>query len=185
MAASIQGSGVVPEKFLERGIKGFMRRVPDRDPEAMAAVWRIARVAGQVEKRLEGEVFRPKHRSWASYKLLYALETFGPSEPGALSTVLDIAPPSVSSLLSTLEKSGLITRRPDPANRRRVIVELTEAGHAAAEEAAGEQGDTAKALMSPLTRDELSTLNGLLDKLLHSYWAAPVIHAAEQIAPML
>lgn len=44
---------------------------------------------------------------------------------------LHISKAAVSQMLSSLEKKGLITREPDPENRRTIIVNLTDEGRAA------------------------------------------------------
>jgi MarR family transcriptional regulator for hemolysin len=47
-----------------------------------------------------------------------------------LARALDIEGPTLTRHLDGLERAGLVARRRDPADRRAVRVELTEAGHA-------------------------------------------------------
>jgi MarR family transcriptional regulator, negative regulator of the multidrug operon emrRAB len=148
----------------------FAAYLPGRDPSGAIAVWRLCRAASLAERALEAAVHRPRGRSWAAFRVLYTLRTLGSTEPGTLAELLDIAPPSVSSLLSTLERSDLISRRPDPSNRRRVIVELTEAGREAADETILAQTDAQDSFISSLSPEEAATLSSILEKLLNSIW---------------
>ncbi len=159
-------------QYQQQMADAFASLQPGRDPSSNITVWRLTRAASLAERALESSVHRPRGRTWASFRVLFALRSMGPTEPGMLADVLDIAPPSVSSLLSTLERAALITRRPDPSNRRRVIVELTTAGEAAAEETVGAQSDGEDSFLSGLSADEVRTLSGILDKLVMHQWAA-------------
>jgi DNA-binding MarR family transcriptional regulator len=159
-------------EYQQKMADAFASLQPGRDPASNITMWRLTRAASLAERALESSVHRPRGRTWASFRVLFALRSMGPTEPGMLADVLDIAPPSVSSLLSTLERAELITRRPDPTNRRRVIVELTPAGEAAAEETVGAQSDGEDRFFSGLSRDDVSTLSVILDKLVMHQWAA-------------
>ncbi len=159
-------------EYQQKMASAFASLQPGRDPSSNITVWRLTRAASLAERALESAVHRPRGRTWASFRVLFALRSMGPTEPGMLADVLDIAPPSVSSLLSTLERAELITRRPDPSNRRRVIVELTAAGEAAAEETVGAQSDGEDAFLAGLSSDEVKTLSAILDKLVMHQWAA-------------
>ncbi len=149
----------------------FAAILPGRDLGATVAVWRLTRAASLGERLLETAVHRPRGRTWASYRVLLSIRAIGPTEPGTLADILDIAPPSVSSLLATLERSNLITRRPDPSNRRRVIVELTEAGTKAVDESIGDQTDGEVSFLAGLDAAEIATLSTILDKLLMHQWS--------------
>src|ERR1700691_1528942 len=52
----------------------------------------------------------------------------GPMTQHAVGAALSLDPSNVVGLLNELEERGLITRRRDPADRRRHIVELSAAG---------------------------------------------------------
>lgn len=59
---------------------------------------------------------------------LARLDRIGPATPGALAKVEQISPQSMGATLAALEARGLIERRPDPADGRRVVLSVTEAG---------------------------------------------------------
>lgn len=51
----------------------------------------------------------------------------GPVQPGEVAKRLGLSTGSVTALIDRLEKSGFVTRLPDPEDRRRVCVEATDA----------------------------------------------------------
>ena len=59
---------------------------------------------------------------------LARLDRGGPTTSAALSKVEQISPQSMGATLSGLENRGLIERRPDPEDGRRIMLSLTEAG---------------------------------------------------------
>ena len=61
---------------------------------------------------------------------LAAIERHGPVTLGALADHEQVAPPSVSRVVAKIEADGLVTRQPDPADRRVTKVALTPKGRA-------------------------------------------------------
>ncbi len=72
---------------------------------------------------------------------------------------------TISALLDGLENQGLIERARDPNDRRRVLIQLTEAGRTAALEHAPRLAAHASELFSIYTPQERETLLHLLGKL--------------------
>ena len=62
---------------------------------------------------------------------LALLDRSGPTTPGALAKVEQISPQSMGATLGALETRGLVDRQADPADGRRVLMSITEAGTAA------------------------------------------------------
>src|SRR5215471_18047604 len=56
----------------------------------------------------------------------------GPLTVGELAARLDLTLPTVSGVLADLDRAGLVERHPDPADRRRTIVEIVPAQRALA-----------------------------------------------------
>ena len=56
---------------------------------------------------------------------LHVLDRAGPSTAGALSTRLGRTTGAVTHMIDRLEKAGYVRRRPDPRDRRRVLVEAS------------------------------------------------------------
>ncbi|MFF5972809.1 MarR family winged helix-turn-helix transcriptional regulator [Streptomyces sp. NPDC012769] len=62
--------------------------------------------------------------------LMMALWDCGPVRQSALIQSLGLDPSTVTKMLQRLEQCGHVRRRPDPADRRAVLVEATEEGEA-------------------------------------------------------
>jgi DNA-binding MarR family transcriptional regulator len=60
--------------------------------------------------------------------VLAALRDGGPQRVTALATAESVAQPSMTTLLSRLERDGLVTRGSDPADARAVLVTITAEG---------------------------------------------------------
>jgi DNA-binding MarR family transcriptional regulator len=72
----------------------------------------------------------------------------------------------VTSRLDRLERRGLLARLPDPADRRGIIVELTDAGLALVDEAVVAKTQADRQLLARLDPADVDGLEGLLRKLL-------------------
>jgi DNA-binding MarR family transcriptional regulator len=93
--------------------------------------------------------------------LLWLLAASGPITTKDLARRLDIDPANASTLLTKLERRGLVRREPSPVDRRRRMVSLTEAGHEARAAIARCLGDR-QPTFRKLTTDELTTFRDLL-----------------------
>jgi DNA-binding MarR family transcriptional regulator len=87
-------------------------------------------VLGQLVRRLRAE-----HRfALAQGAVLGRLDREGPRSTSDLAASERMRPQSMAQIVSELETDGLISRRPDPTDGRRSLIELTEAGLKALEE---------------------------------------------------
>jgi len=75
-------------------------------------------------ERVPGDVTAPESSA------LNRLERGGPASAADLARAEQISPQSMGSTLAALEERGLIARRPDPADGRRVLLSVTAAGAA-------------------------------------------------------
>jgi len=80
------------------------------------------------------ERFRPELNAHGvtdqQWRIIRVLADFGPAEILTISELCVIHPASLSRILPKLEDDGYITRRTNEADKRRVIVSLTEEGRA-------------------------------------------------------
>ena len=84
----------------------------------------LARVGRRAaEASMSPGSLRPRHLI-----ALKLLSEHGPANQQGLAEALSLDPSNVVGLLNELEERGLITRRRDPADRRRHIVELSSTG---------------------------------------------------------
>lgn len=85
-----------------------------------------------------------------------------PMNMSELSNMLLVSNGNTTTVVSRLEKDGLAERRLDPADRRGVLVSLTEAGRAWFAEVAEAHEAEVNALLAGFGHDELDTLRDLL-----------------------
>jgi len=93
---------------------------------------------------------------------LNLLAEHGPMPQHAVGTALSLDPSNVVGLLNELEDRGLITRRRDPADRRRHIVELSAVGSGSLTQMYDALSQVEDDLFRALTAEERATLHGLL-----------------------
>ena len=103
---------------------------PELDVSPMAVMGRLHRCAALVDVRLD-QVFREHGMQAWEFDVLASLRRAGePFEltPGALDRMTMMTSGTTTHRLKRLEDKGLVTRTPDPADRRVVRVRLTAAG---------------------------------------------------------
>ncbi|MFC9795006.1 MarR family winged helix-turn-helix transcriptional regulator [Streptomyces sp. NPDC127584] len=88
----------------------------------------------------------------------------GPMSQRELAAAMEVDPSQLVAILNELESERLAERRRDPADRRRHIVEITEAGSAALDRVDAAVGAAERELFGDLTEAERVLLRGLLDR---------------------
>ena len=112
-------------------------------------------VLGQLVRRLRAEYSFPV----AQASVLSRLDREGAQTASALATAERVRPQSMAQTLTELENAGLITRRPDPGDRRRIRIELTEEGRERVLEGRGRREDwLAAAIAVELSPEEQQAL---------------------------
>src|SRR3954447_5947396 len=92
------------------------------NPALVASELRV--VLGQLMRRL-----RVEHRFPLSHgAVLGRLDRQGPLSTVELASAERVRPQSMGQTLAELETQGLVSRRPDEADGRRTLLELTDAG---------------------------------------------------------
>jgi DNA-binding MarR family transcriptional regulator len=103
---------------------------------------------------------------------LARLDRGGPATPGALAKLEQISPQSMGATLAALEARGLIERRPDPADGRRVVLSVSGTGREALRKRRDARTEQlAKALSAGFSPAELAQLRAaapLLERLAQS-----------------
>jgi DNA-binding MarR family transcriptional regulator len=95
---------------------------PSVDVSLVASELRV--VLGQLVRRLRAE-----HRfSLAHGAVLGRLDREGVRSTSDLAAAERVRPQSMAQTVTELESDGLISRRPDPADGRRALLELTDRG---------------------------------------------------------
>ena len=104
------------------------------DFDSLLAISNIYRAAAAVRRRAEREVLADARLSWGGFTILWVLWVWGEMETAQLATECDLAKGTLSGMVSTLEKQGLVERQRIPADRRRVTVSLSDDGTALIED---------------------------------------------------
>ena len=89
----------------------------------------------------------------------------GPLAPTALARLLGFTTGGVTTVLDRLERAGYIRRRPDPADRRRLVVEVTQATAARDAEVFGGLICQTSDLLSGYTDDQLLVIDDFLTRI--------------------
>jgi len=100
------------------------------------------------------------------YRLLAALQEFGPASQARLGrrTVMDRS--DVVAAVNELAVSGLVERAPDPDDQRRNVITITPAGAAHLHRLDGLLADVQDELLAPLSPAERTQLVQLLTRVL-------------------
>ena len=88
-----------------------------------------------------------------------------------LGKLLALDKSSVSGLVERAERRGLVTRAPSPADRRAVLVSLTDHGRSLVSDAASQFGADVFALLNRLAPSDRRTLSRLISRLLSAHAA--------------
>lgn len=119
-------------------------------------------VLGQLMRRLRAE-----HRFPISQgAVLGRLDREGPQSVSDLAAKERMRQQSMAQTVSDLEADGLVERRPDPLDRRRVLVSLTQHGITTLQaERRNREGWLARAINEDLTPDEQAVLREAVELL--------------------
>jgi len=145
----------------------WRRELPDLDTGPMAVIGRARRVTLRSRPAIEA-VFARHGLDTGAFDVLSTLRRSGPPyrlRPTELYRSLMISSGGLTDRLDRLSRAGLIRRPPSPQDGRSLLVELTEAGAAAAEAAFREDMAVEAALLAPLSPSERTLLADLLRKL--------------------
>lgn len=130
------------------------------DPERIGAALRLT--VGRIARRL-----RQNHAvgdlSLSEVSVLSRLERDGASTPSALAEHERIRPQAMATTLAALEERGLVDRRPDATDGRRVVMTVTEQGRAMVRHRRSESVQRLiEVLESEFSADELRAFDAVL-----------------------
>lgn len=99
------------------------------------------------------------------YKVLAALDEFGPDSQAALSRRCGIDRSDMVATINELTERGFVERAPDPADRRRNVITLTRAGRGHLRKLDRLVGRAQDELLVPLSPAERAQLVDLLTRI--------------------
>jgi DNA-binding MarR family transcriptional regulator len=148
---------------VDRLVEAWQRERPDLDTSPLAVLSRVSRLARHLDRARRQTFTEHSLETW-EFDVLAALRRAGaPYEvsPGALLTQTLVASGTMTNRIDRLASRGLVLRRPDPADRRGVLVTLTDDGRTRVDEALADllaQEDAILAGLSAADREQLADL---------------------------
>jgi DNA-binding MarR family transcriptional regulator len=149
-------------------IEQWRRERPDLDPSAKEITGRIIRLA-DLFQRTYAEAFRPLGINEADFGILSPLRRAGePFEltPTELARHRMITSGGMTAAIDRVERRGLVSRTPNPSDRRGTLIRLTAEGLRVVEAAMERHADAEHRLVASLSPKDQATLRRLLKTLL-------------------
>jgi DNA-binding MarR family transcriptional regulator len=141
---------------------------PDLDVTPLQVLSRVSRLARHLDRARRTAFADHGLEPW-EFDVLAALRRQGPPyelSPGALLRTTLVTSGTMTNRVDRLEQAGLVRRRPDPEDKRGVLVTLTPAGQTRVDAALDDLLESEQALLARLPEDSRQTLAGLLRILL-------------------
>ena len=149
-------------------VAAWRRERPDLDVSPLEVLSRVSRLARRLDMARGSAFSEHLLEGWA-FDVLSALRRAGePYElsPGHLVQQTLVTSGTMTNRVDRLERSGFVERRPDPGDRRGVLVRLTPAGRDIVDAAMADLIEREKSLLSELTAAERAQLARLLRRML-------------------
>ncbi len=153
---------------VDRIVEEWEAERPDLDSSPIAVVGRTSRLARHIERRL-GENFAAHGIEEWMYDVLATLRRIGPPHELCAGDLVErtmVTTGAITNRVDRLAERGYVERRPDPGDRRKVVVRLTPAGLAKVDEVAGPHLAIEDELLAPLSARQREALASTLRTLL-------------------
>ena len=146
-------------------IEQWQRERPELDSSPIGIVGRISRLAREIEARLE-PVYREHGLEPGWHDILATLRRSGGTlRPTDLTNASMLTSSGTTKRLDKLESAGLISRAPDPGDRRGTLITLTDDGRRLIDALTPAHLDNERRILAALSEDEQRRLADLLRKL--------------------
>ncbi len=145
----------------------WARERPDLEASPIGVVGRLSRLTRDVEARIEANQARFGLQG-GRYDVLATLRRQGPPfvlNPTELQGQMMLSSGAMTHRIDLLEQEGLVTREPDPQDRRGVLVRLTDAGRERIDQAMPSHLETERLWLSVLSEPDQRALANLLRSL--------------------
>lgn len=150
----------------ERDVASVIGDSLDVDFEAHAIIGNLFRVANAVRNEMERTVLDEDDLSFTAFTVLWVLWIWGEQEARHVAEESAISRATLTGVLTTLERRGLARRRPNPNDRRSVLVSLTADGETTTRRLFTEFNARESEMSAPLSADERRTTAHALRTLL-------------------
>jgi DNA-binding MarR family transcriptional regulator len=144
---------------------------PDLDASPLEVVGRVIVLAQHLERSVEAALER-HNLALGQFDILATLRRHGKKgglTPTQLLESVVLSSGGMTARLDALADAGFIARKPNPDDRRMVVIELTSKGRRVIDNATKTRFNEAKASLPPLNPTEMTALTGLLRR-----WLAQV-----------
>jgi DNA-binding MarR family transcriptional regulator len=141
---------------------------PDLDVEPLQVLSRVSRLARHLDRARTAAFASHGLQAWG-FDVLSALRRQGPPyqlSPGALLRATLVTSGTMTNRVDRLVEAGLVSRHPDPQDKRGVLVALTARGRAAVDAALEDLLHRERDLLTGLDRAQRRELAALLRILL-------------------
>jgi DNA-binding MarR family transcriptional regulator len=142
---------------------------PQEEPEGVAPPEAEMLDAGAALHQLLTAAVRlfPREISLTAASVMRTIERTGPRRVTELAVTEQITQPSMTAIVTTLVKLGLVERRPDPVDQRVVLVALTAAGTAHIRQRRTSGADSFARLIGKLPTAEAKAITAAASALRH------------------
>ncbi|HJZ54192.1 MAG TPA: MarR family transcriptional regulator [Gemmataceae bacterium] len=156
---------------IDRMLAAWRGARPDLDPSPLEVVGRVIVLAQHLERSVE--LALEKHRlTLGEFDILATLRRHGPKgglTPSQLLESVMLSSGGMTARLDRLARSGLIYRKSDKEDRRKVVIDLTARGRRVIDAATATRFTEAASSLPPLTGLEMKMLTAMLRR-----WLAQV-----------
>lgn len=153
---------------VDRIIEQWRAQRGDLNLRAMAVFGRLGRLAAIATARISGRL-GDFGLAIGEFDVLASLRRAGAPHalpPSTMARMMMLSPAAMTNRLDRLEGRGLLTRVPNPDDRRSVLVRLTAAGRDLVDRAVAAHVANERDLLAALDDDELAIFDDLLRRLL-------------------
>jgi DNA-binding MarR family transcriptional regulator len=160
-------SGVLQDEVDELVARWRTER-PDLDVEPLQVLSRVSRLARHLDRARTAAFASHGLQAWG-FDVLSALRRQGPPyqlSPGALLRATLVTSGTMTNRVDRLAEAGLVSRHPDPQDKRGVLVALTARGRAVVDAALEDLLRRERELLTGLDREKRRELAALLRILL-------------------
>jgi DNA-binding MarR family transcriptional regulator len=148
-------------------VEQWQEERPDLDPSAKEITGRIIRLSGLFQQAYH-DGFETLGLSDKDYAILAPLRRAGPPfalTPTELARQRMMTSGGMTAAIDRVERKGLVTRSPDPADRRGSLVQLTDGGRRLIDDAMARHVEIEHSLVAALDANERQELQSLLRRL--------------------
>lgn len=167
-ADQAENADQVETDHIDRMVRDWARTAPELDVTPLEVAGRLLRCAAHLQRMID-EALQPLGLSFGDFDVLNTVRRRGEPDgtnPKALAASALVTSGAMTSRLDRLEGAGLLERRPDPTDRRAILVRLTSAGHDRASRALAAVLAADRHFLEPLGPDDQRSVATALKRLL-------------------